>query len=89
MGATNIHYKAPTKRFKSAREAFNALCEEEIYNYGHDPYSGTIATCSLVGEAKTPIDNEDYDELLDRLGKRDCVWYEKDGFYNFVGWASC
>lgn len=89
MGATTIHYRARVSKFKTAREAFYALREEELDNYGNDPYSGTIATCSLVGEVKTPIDDEGYEDLLDELGKRECVVYEKDGYYHFVGWAAC
>jgi len=46
MGATNIHYTASKKNYKSAREAYKALREDAQYEYGHDPYSGTIATCT-------------------------------------------
>ena len=45
MGATNIHYEASKKQYESAREAYQSLREEEQYEYGHDAYSGTIATC--------------------------------------------
>lgn len=89
MGATNIHYKARVSKFKTAREAFYALREEELDSYGNDPYSGTIATCTYAGQVEAPLTNEQYDDLLDELGKRECVVYEKDGYYNFVGWAAC
>ena len=89
MGATNIHYKAPMNKFKHASDAFKALREEELYNHGDDPYSGTIATCTYAGKVEPPRTNEQYDDLLDRIGKRECVVYEKDGYYNFVGWAAC
>ena len=45
MGATSIHYDASKKHYKSAREAYQSLREEAQYEYGHDMYSGTIATC--------------------------------------------
>jgi len=89
MGATNIHYKAQMSKFKHAVDAFNALREEELYNHGHDPYSGTIATCTYDGQVEAPRTNEEYDDLLDRIDKRKCVVYEKDGYYNFIGWAVC
>ena len=89
MGATTIHYKAPKSEFKTAAEAFFALVEEETYNYGHDPYSGTIATCSLTSKVNKPKNDEEYDELLDRIDKRECVVYEDDEYFTFVGWAAC
>ena len=49
MGATNIHYSASKKTYSSAREAYKALREEAVYEYGPNPYSGTIATCTLKG----------------------------------------
>jgi len=47
MGANSIHYDASKKQYKSAREAYQLLREEETYEHGHDPYNGTISTCSL------------------------------------------
>ncbi len=32
---------------KTPREAFDRLCDEMTYYYGHDPYNGTISTTSL------------------------------------------
>lgn len=96
MGATNIHYEHPAQNRRgkvSAREAFNNLVEEEQYEYGHDPYSGTIATCELCREVSRPKDEDEYDALLDRVGKREVVYY-KDGpegreNWVFIGWAAC
>lgn len=33
---------------KNVRDAFNALVEEAEYEFGHDPYNGTISTCDLA-----------------------------------------
>ena len=89
MGATNIHYEAIKKHYKSALEAFKELVENDLYEYGHDPYSGTIATCSLSGKISRPKDDDAYEEALDRIGKRECVYYETDNDYIFIGWAAC
>tara|TARA_Y100000385_G_scaffold276437_1_gene322162 strand:+ start:395 stop:685 length:291 start_codon:yes stop_codon:yes gene_type:complete len=96
MGATNIHYEHPAQNKSgeiSANEAFNNLVEQDQYDYGHDPYSGTIATCSLVGKVIKPKDEDEYDKLLDRVDKREVVCY-KDGpegrkNWIFIGWAAC
>lgn len=96
MGATNIHYEHPAQSNRgeiSAREAFSNLVEEEQYEYGHDPYSGTIATCELGGKVSKPKDEDEYDELLDSVDKREVVYY-KDGpegrqNWVFIGWAAC
>ena len=65
MGATNIHYEASKKSYESAREAYQSLREEAQYEYGSDPYSGTIATCTLEGKVSEPKDDDAYDEALD------------------------
>ena len=59
MGATIFHQSVPKKNYESARQAFRELVEDALYEHGHDPYSGTIATCSLSGEIKEP--ESDYD----------------------------
>jgi hypothetical protein len=89
MGATNIHYQASKKQYKSAREAYQSLREEESYEYGHDPYNGTISTCTLEGKISEPKDDDAYDEALDNVDKRECVYYETDTHYVFIGWAAC
>ncbi len=89
MGATNIHYTASKKIHKSARAAYQSLREEESYEYGHDPYNGTITTCSLEGRISEPKTEEEYDEALDNVDKRECVYYETEKEYVFIGWAAC
>ena len=36
---------------KTAKDAFNVLVSEAIYDYGHDPYNGTISTTTLSRRA--------------------------------------
>jgi hypothetical protein len=89
MGATNIHYTASKMDYKSAREAYQSLREEEQYEYGHDPYNGTITTCTLEGRIPEPKDDDAYEEALDNIGKRECMYYETESEFVFIGWASC
>jgi hypothetical protein len=89
MGATNIHYEAPKSKFKSAREAYKALVEEETLSNGTDPYNGTISTCRYVGEIGRPDGQDEYDRILDyRITETGyCAHYETEKYYVFVGWA--
>ena len=32
---------------RNVREAYATLVEEAVFEYGHDPYNGTISTCTL------------------------------------------
>lgn len=89
MGAVSIHYTASKKQYDSAVKAYNDLVEDALYEYGHDPYSGTIATCELQGKISKPVDQEAFDKQLDKIHKRDCWWYEDDKYYHFIGWAAC
>ena len=43
MGAWDRLY-IEVGRYKNAREAYNQLVKEEIYEHGHDGYNGTIST---------------------------------------------
>lgn len=93
MGATNIHYEHPRVdargREISAKEAFNNLYEEALDYHGRDPYSGTIATCELAGSIRAPKDDDEYDDLLDRVGKREVRYYKEGNNWVFIGWAAC
>jgi FMN phosphatase YigB (HAD superfamily) len=89
MGATTIHHRVPKDRHERAIDAYRELVEEALYEYGHDPYSGTIATCEYYGRIDTPKNDEEYEEALDKIGKRECVYYIEDDYYVFIGWASC
>lgn len=89
MGATSIHHQVLKEKFERPYDAYRALVEEAQYDYGHDPYSGTIATCEYHGRINTPENDEEYDEALERIGKRECVYYVKGDYYVFIGWAAC
>ncbi len=89
MGAASIHETACKKLHKSVKDAYRALTEEAEYEYGHDSYNGTISTCELVGKIPKPEDEIAYDEALDKVDKRECVYYETSAEYVFIGWAAC
>ena len=95
MGATNIHYEHPrvdaSGKEISAKEAFKNLYEEALEFSGSDPYSGTIATCELAGSIRAPKDDDDYDDLLDRIDKREVRYYKDEDAkrWVFIGWAAC
>ena len=88
MGAIPIHQVASKKVYRSAVEAYNDLVDQALYEYGHDPYSGTIATTELQGKISKPVDSEAFDTQLDAIHKRDCWYYETDEHYHFIGWAA-
>ena len=89
MGATSFHQSVLKKNYESAKQAFRELVEDALYEHGHDPYSGTIATCSLLGEIKEPESDDHYNAALEELRKRECVYFETQDKYHFMGWASC
>ena len=89
MGATSFHQSVQKKNYESAKQAFRELVEDALYEHGHDPYSGTIATCSLLGEIKEPESDDHYNAALEELRKRECVYFETQDKYHFIGWASC
>ena len=89
MGAIPIHYTVKKEIYKNPVKAYKELVEEALYEYGHDPYSGTIANCELRGKINKPKDDEAYEEKLDKIHKRDCWYYEDDEHYHFIGWAPC
>ena len=89
MGATTIHYEVKKENYERPYDAYRALVEEEQYNYGHDPYSGTIATCEYYGRIDTPKNQDEYDEAIDNIGKRKVYYYEDGDKWVFIGWAAC
>ena len=89
----------------SAREAFNALVSEAEWEYGHDPYNGTISTTRLYDAKPVKIADEwseDARELAiveadaNDFGEK---WESRaidcgecgDGLrmWAFYGWAAC
>lgn len=89
MGAIPIHYTVKKETYEDPVQAYRELVDEALYEYGHDPYSGTIATCELQGKISKPKDDEAYEKQLDKIHKRDCWYYEDEENYHFIGWAAC
>lgn len=89
---------------KTAREAFNKLCDIAIHNYGNDPYNGTISTCDM-GRCTLSFDKyekENADKAFEHIKEEEYgrKWYAdyvdlgydekwKQNLYIFYGWASC
>ena len=88
MGAISIHEVASKKVYRNAVEAYKDLVDNALHQYGHDPYSGTIATTELQGKISEPEDDEAFMKQLDAIHKRDCWYYETDEHYHFIGWAA-
>jgi len=81
-----------------AEECFNELVREAQYEYGHDPYNGTISTQSgysvLSVKFNSRNEAECYADMnLDSVEKYHCeavrfTENDKNGFV-FFGWAAC
>jgi hypothetical protein len=75
--------------------AYQNLVTEALYEYGHNPYSGTIATTGGVVEFKDfPVKTQDDLDraesiILDRTQKWEhCEAVRFGGFWYFFGWAA-
>jgi hypothetical protein len=89
MGATNIERTVKQEDYTSPQAAFNALTIKALDMYGTDPYSGTIATTDLVGKVEQPSSPAEYENILNKLDKRECVYFDDgEGYWVFVGWAA-
>ena len=87
----------------TAAEAFRDLCDTATYEYGHNPYNGTISTTS--GYVSIPLnEGESINEWAQRVIDDDRVqkWEDcacaKDPdeeevsgrwLWHFAGWAAC
>lgn len=101
MGACNfIEFKVA----KTAREAFDELVEESVYEYGHDPYNGTISTTSMSRRApkaiqktwgpmaeKKAFEIAEMDDWGEKWESRviDCGRTTGGHMWAFYGWAAC
>ena len=102
MGAINF---CNTESGKTASEAYNKLCEEAVYYYGHDPYNGTISTCDMgrctlsFKEYESGNEDKAYHHILKEMdyGEKRTANYvdlgydskRKTNHYIFYGWAAC
>jgi len=64
MGASNgsVTIKVDTNKGETFRAKWNDFIEEETYQYGHDPYNGTLTTCSGVSTRSMPSDIDETDK---------------------------
>ena len=101
MGACNfIEFKVA----KTARQAFDELVNEALYEYGHDPYNGTISTTSLSRRPikviqktwgpraeKKAVKIADADGWGEKWESRviDCGRTKGGHMLAFYGWAGC
>jgi hypothetical protein len=88
---------------KTKEDAFKALVREAEWEYGHDPYNGTISTTSLgrtvatIRKRYTPKAQADAVAFAEKddWGKKwesraiDCGATKGGHMWAFYGWASC
>lgn len=89
---------------KTAGEAFDELVEQSVWEYGHDPYNGTISTTSLsrrpvkvIRKRFTEKARQEAVEIAEKdgWGKKweskviDCGATNGGHVWAFYGWASC
>lgn len=101
MGACNF---IEFGRGKTKEEAFKALVQEAEWEYGHDPYNGTISTTSLsrrpakvIRKRFTKKARQDAIKVAeeDGWGEKwesrviDCGVTKGVHVWAFYGWASC
>lgn len=101
MGACNF---ITFGKGRTAREAFNALVQEAEYDYGHDPYNGTISTTSLsrkpvkvIRKRYTPKAQQEAVKVAEKDGWGekwesrviDCGATKGGHMWAFYGWAAC
>jgi hypothetical protein len=100
MGACSIEERGSGT---SMADVYTKLVNQAVYDYGHDPYSGTIATTNGFFD-KTARFNEILkqndgdsdkafeifaDEAFDNTQKWGPVWGVNCGnYYQFYGWAA-
>ena len=101
MGACNfIEFKVA----KTKEAAFKALVEEAQWEYGHDPYNGTISTTTLsrkpVKVIRKRFTEKAMQEAVDVAEKNgwgekwvsrviDCGATKGGHMWAFYGWAGC
>jgi hypothetical protein len=90
MGACNFNTRA---KGKTAREAYETAVREAQYEYGHDPYNGTISTTGGFKMFRTtigPVTEEEFQRGWGTSHKWEECWcaQSKPGEFTFWGWAA-
>lgn len=94
MGATNIEYRLPVKKYPtpdSLREWYKREVQQCLYECGHDPYNGTISTTNGINFPTQTFTEEGaaWDWILENTDKRGPVAAIRFGEYWLVGgWAA-
>lgn len=84
MGASNFG-QTEVGKYKDANEAYRQAQEEATWESGHDPYNGTISTCTSLSKARnaprygTKAFDKFEDERTENMDKRDCEFVEITG----------
>ena len=90
MGAHSFKDSASKKAFKTAKEAYTALCENAEWGSGDSPYNGTISTTCGFFMCSPPKDDKEYNDILTNKCEKweGCACYETDDQWVFFGWAA-
>lgn len=93
MGAHNFH---TIEYGNNPEEAYRNAVDKAVYDYGHDPYNGTIST--TWDFAMVPLEEgESYDEWgqrvldvpgIEKRGSCACVAGANEKEWHFAGWAA-
>jgi len=94
MGATNIEYRLPVKKYpteESIREWYKNEVQSCLYECGHDPYNGTLSTTRGIKFCSQTFTDEGaaWDYLLENTEKWSNALAVKFGdFWLIGGWAA-
>ena len=92
MGAQSFQDSASKKTYKTAEEAYRALCKEALEDceWEEADYNGTISTTCGFFMCSPPKDDKEYkDILMNKCEKWEgCACYETDDRWVFFGWAA-
>ena len=94
MGSESFQVSASKEDYKTAEEAYRALCKEAL-EYCDDEeeaeYNGTISTTGGFFMCSPPKDDKEYKFILmNKCDTREaCACYETDDDWVFFGWAAC
>lgn len=95
MGSYNFFSGISKEKASTAQDAYEYLVQEAIYEYGHNPYSGTIATTDgfrmftdFRVESKEDLARAE-GIILDRTQKWEkCECVEYNDSWQFIGWVA-
>ena len=93
MGAHSFQDSASKKVYKTAEQAYRALCKQALQDsdFEEEEYNGTISTTGGFFMCSPPKDGKEYDDILMNKCHKwgGCACYETDDHWVFFGWAAC